>query len=130
MENQGIASSHPGSSLIAGLAGVARNSVGLLLSRIELAALELAEVRNHVLALILVFVLGVVAAWFAIAFWAALVVFLAWDILGWKILLIVAAVFTAAAVALFFYARAMVRQEKLSLPATMAELRVDRDALL
>lgn len=130
MENQGITSHHPGSSLIAGLAGVARNSFGLLLSRIELAALELAEVRNHLLELVLIFALGMVAVLFAVAFWTGLLVFLAWEALGWTILLIVAGAYTAIALGLFFYARHLVRQGKLALPATMAELRVDRDALL
>jgi uncharacterized membrane protein YqjE len=39
---------------------VVRNAIGLLLNRLELAALELAEVRDHLLKLVLVFALAVV----------------------------------------------------------------------
>jgi uncharacterized membrane protein YqjE len=119
-----------GSGLIGSLAGVARNSFGLLLSRLELAALELSEVRNHMLQLFVVFTLAIVAVLFAIAYASVLVVFLSWDALGWKILLIMMLGFLALAAGLGLYARALFRQDKLSLPATMAELKADRDMLL
>ena len=38
--------------LIASLGNIARNSMGLLLTRLELAALELSQVRNHLLQLV------------------------------------------------------------------------------
>ncbi|MGH8807188.1 MAG: phage holin family protein [Noviherbaspirillum sp.] len=116
--------------LIAGLAGIAKNAFGLLVSRIELAALELGEVRDHLARLLLVGALGVVALLFALGCWTALVVVLAWDTLGWKILLLVASVYTLLAIGILLYARAMLGQGKLSMPATMTELRNDRDALL
>jgi uncharacterized membrane protein YqjE len=119
-----------GSGLIGSLAGVARNTFGLVLSRLELAALELSEVRNHVLQLFVVFTLAIVAALFAIAYASVLVVFLSWDALGWKILLIMMLGFLVLAAGLGLYARALFRQDKLSLPATMAELKADRDMLL
>ena len=50
--------------------------------------------------------------------------------LGWKILLIMAAVFSLITIALLLYVRTLLKQGKLSLAATMAELRQDRDALL
>lgn len=103
---------------------------GLLLNRIELAALELSEVRTNFLKLALIFGLGIVVVWFAIGCWSAVVVMLSWDTLGWKILAIIAAVFTGLAVWLFSYARALLDRGKLSMPVTMAELRSDGDALL
>jgi uncharacterized membrane protein YqjE len=124
------ASSHQGPGLIASIAGLARNAVGLMLSRLELASIELSEVRNHLLQLVVIFALAMVAGLFAIAYGSVLVVFLAWDSLGWKILLIMTAVFVLLAVGLVMYARAMLRQGKLSLPATMAELKADRDMLI
>ena len=124
------ASSHQGPGLIASIAGLARNAVGLMLSRLELASIELSEVRNHLLQLVVIFALAMVAGLFAIAYGSVLVVFLAWDSLGWKILLIMTAVFLLLAVGLVMYARAMLRQGKLSLPATMAELKADRDMLM
>jgi uncharacterized membrane protein YqjE len=50
--------------------------------------------------------------------------------LGWKILLILAAFFTLAAIGMGLYVRAILRQGRIGLPATMNELRQDRDALL
>lgn len=116
--------------LIASLGAVTKNAFGLILSRIELAAVELADARNHALQLLVVFALAVMASWFAIAYGTATIVYLAWDALGWKILLIMAAVFGFATLGLVWYAVAMIKQGKLSLPATMAELKSDRDMLL
>ena len=121
-------STRPG--LISGIAGLAKNTFGLLMSRIELAALELAEIRTNVLKLAALFALGVVFAWFAIAYWTVLIVYLSWPALGWKILLIIAVVSTLFAVGILFYIQFLVRQGKLSMPATMEELRKDHDAFL
>ncbi|KAB8042849.1 phage holin family protein [Janthinobacterium aquaticum] len=124
------ASSHQGPGLIASIAGLAKNAVGLVLSRLELASIELSEVRNHLVQLVVMFALAMVAGLFAIAYASVTVVFLAWDSLGWKILLIMTGVFALLALGLVLYARAMLRQGKLSLPATMAELKADRDMLM
>lgn len=115
---------------MAGLGGIARNFFGLLVSRVELAALELAAVRTQLLKLFLVAALGILTAWFALAFWSVLVVYLSWDALGWKILLILAAGFTLVTLAIGWYVRSLVTQGGLSMPATLAELARDRDALL
>jgi uncharacterized membrane protein YqjE len=116
--------------LIAALAAVARNSLRLLLSRVELAALELSELRNHLAQLVMVYALLVLAAWFAIAFACATLIYLAWTAIGWLILLILAGGFALLALGLWWYARQLLRQGTLSLPVTMAELKADRDALL
>jgi uncharacterized membrane protein YqjE len=116
--------------LIGSVAGVAKNSLRLLLARIELAACELSEVRNHLVQLSVLFALAILAAWFAIAFGTATLIYLAWEALGWKILLILTAVFVVAAVGLILYMASVIRQGKLALPATMAELKADRDMLL
>jgi uncharacterized membrane protein YqjE len=124
----GSVAQNPG--LLAGLSSIVRNAFGLFFNRIELAALELAEVRTTVMKLSVVFALVVIAAWFALAYWSVLVVVLTWDSLGWKILLIMALFFTLAIVGLLMYVRSALQQEKLSLRETMNELRKDRDALL
>jgi uncharacterized membrane protein YqjE len=116
--------------LVAGLAGIAKNMFGLLVSRIELAALELGEIRSNIARLLLIGTLGIVALWFAIACWTALIVVLAWEAMGWKILLLVAVMFSALAFGILQYARRLLQGDKLSMPATLAELRNDRDALL
>jgi uncharacterized membrane protein YqjE len=128
MDKHAVSEEAPG--LISSLAGVARNTFGLILSRVELASLELSEVRNHLLQLTVVFALALVAGLFAIAYGSVMVVFLAWDALGWKILLIMTLAFLCVAAGLMLYARALLRQDKLTLPVTMAELKADRDMLL
>lgn len=115
--------------ILAGLAGMGRNLLGLLLCRVELAALELADVRAVLLKLAVLFAAGVLTALFALACWTGLVVMLAWDSLGWKILAIVAGFYTLLTLGIVMYARALIRDDRLSLPLTMAELRSDRDAL-
>ncbi|MTW03286.1 phage holin family protein [Pseudoduganella ginsengisoli] len=122
------APSHPG--LIASLAAVARNTGRLMLSRLELAALELSEARNHLVELAVVFALALLAGWFAIAFTTATIIFLCWEAMGWKILLVLAVAFLLITIGFIMSARSMLRQGKLSLPATMAELKADREMLL
>lgn len=117
------------SGLLGSVAELARNSFGLLMSRIELAALELAEVRANALKLAVLFALGTIIALFAIGYWTVLIAYLSWPVLGWKILLILAIACTVIAIGIFFYLKSLIRQGKLSMPATMEELRNDHDAL-
>ncbi len=116
--------------VIASLAAVTRNGLGLLLARLELAALELSEVRNNLLKLLVVTALALLAGCFFLAYGSVTIVYLAWEALGWKILLIMTALFGVLMLALAWYARSILLQGKLSLPATMAELKSDRDMLL
>ncbi len=118
------------SSLMSGLADMAKNFFALFVSRVELAAVELGEFRSNLLKLLLFSAFGLIAAVFALVFWSGLLVFLTWDYLGPKILLIIAAVFTVVALALFLKIKSMLAAGLLSMPATLAELRNDRDALL
>ena len=129
METRQLSAFDSAPHLLSGMARLARNMFGLLLNRIELAALELSEVRANFLKLALIFALGIVVAWFAIAYWSVLLVMLTWDALGWKIVAIIAALFTGLAAWLFSHARTMLSEGKLSMPVTMSELRNDGDAL-
>jgi uncharacterized membrane protein YqjE len=128
MDNTSAAVHGPG--LIGGLTGLAKNIFGLMVSRVELAALELSEVRNHVMALMAVFALAILCCWFAIAYGTALIVALSWESMGWRILLVMFLVFVVVTVALAFKARAMLKQGKLAFPETMNELKNDREMLL
>lgn len=116
--------------LIAGLAGVAKNGVALFLSRLELAALELSEMRNHLLKLLWVMALAIMALWFALAYGTVVLVYLTWDQLGWNVLWILTLGFFSLAAVLLFYAQGLLRQHKLALPSTMAEIKSDREFLL
>jgi uncharacterized membrane protein YqjE len=119
-----------GPGLVGGLTGLVKNIFGLLVSRLELAALELSEVRNHVMSLLAVFALAIICCWFAVAYGTALIVALSWEALGWKILLVMFLVFVAGTVALALKAKAMLKEGKLAFPETMNELKNDRDMLL
>lgn len=119
-----------GAGLMGSMTGLAKNIFGLFVARVELAALELSEVRNHVLALLAVFALAVICSWFAIAFGSAIIVALAWESMGWKILLVMFLVFVGATVLLGLKARAMLKEGKLAFPETMSELKNDREMLL
>ncbi|MYM83295.1 phage holin family protein [Duganella sp. FT50W] len=116
--------------LIASLGLVTRNALALLLNRLELAALELAQVRNHLLQLVVVFALAVLLGGFALIYASITIVYLAWAVIGWVILPIITVVFLLVTIGLILYARAMLRSGKLTLPATMAELKSDRDMLV
>ena len=130
MDHQQAGPGSPAPGLIAGLGGLAKNMLGLLVSRIELAALELGEVRDNLAKFLFIGALGIVAVLFALGCWTALLVVLTWESMGWKILLIAAVVYSLLALGILIYARALVMHDKLSMPATLAELRNDRDALL
>jgi uncharacterized membrane protein YqjE len=119
-----------GPGLMGGLTGLAKNVFGLVVSRVELAALELSEVRNHVLELLVVFSLAVLCAMFALAYGSATIVALAWESMGWKILLLMFAVFIAVTIGLVLKAKAMLKENRLAFPETMNELKNDRDMLL
>jgi len=119
-----------GPGLMGGISGLAKNLFGLIVSRVELAALELSEVRNHLIQLVAVFAGAILAVWFAIAYGTATIVALAWDAMGWKILLVLFLVFLVVTVVLVMRGLAMLKQGKLAFPETMNELRNDRDALL
>ena len=60
----------------------------------------------------------------------ATIVALAWDEMGWKILLIMFVVFLIITGILVGKGLALLKQNKLGLPATMKELKNDRDMLL
>jgi uncharacterized membrane protein YqjE len=121
------AAQHP--NLLAGLTRAGKNLLGLAFNRMELAAFELAEVRVQLLKLIVIGSLALMAAGFAVAYWSVLVVLLNWDALGWRILAILAGFFSIVALALALLVRNLLKESP-AMPATVGELRKDRDALL
>jgi uncharacterized membrane protein YqjE len=120
----------PHVGLVAGVAALATNFLGLFLSRIELAALELAEARSALIRMALVGAVGLLAMWFAIACGVMLIVVLAWPYIGWGVLLILAVLFVVGAIVAFQHLQRSIARGALGMPATMSELRKDRDDLL
>ena len=119
-----------GPGLMGGISGLAKNLFGLIVSRLELAALEMSEVRQHLIELVAIFAGAVLAVWFALAYGTATIVMLAWDSWGWKILLVMFLVFLVITAVLVMRGLALLKQGKLAFPETMRELRNDRDALM
>jgi uncharacterized membrane protein YqjE len=128
MDNNETVVHSPG--LMGGITGLAKNLFGLVVSRVELAALELSEVRNHVIELVVIFAMAALATWFALAYGTATIVALAWEEMGWKILLVMFVVFTVITLILVMKGLSLLKQGKLAFPETMKELRNDRDMLL
>ncbi|MFL6632107.1 Uncharacterized membrane protein YqjE [Massilia sp. PDC64] len=128
MDNNETVVHSPG--LMGGITGLAKNLFGLVVSRVELAALELSEVRNHVIELVAIFAMAALATWFALAYGTATIVALAWDEMGWKILLVMFVVFAVITLILVMKGLSLLKQGKLAFPETMKELRNDRDMLL
>jgi uncharacterized membrane protein YqjE len=128
MDNNETVVHSPG--LMGGITGLAKNLFGLVVSRLELAALELSEVRNHVIELVAIFALAALATWFALAYGTATIVALAWDEMGWKILLVMFVVFAVITLILVMKGLSLLKQGKLAFPETMKELRNDRDMLM
>lgn len=128
MDNNETVVHSPG--LMGGITGLAKNLFGLVVSRVELAALELTEVRNHVIELVAIFALAALATWFALAYGTATIVALAWEEMGWKILLVMFAVFAVLTLILVMKGLSLLKQGKLAFPETMKELRNDRDMLM
>lgn len=115
--------------LMGGISSLGKSLFGLMVSRVELAALELSEVRNHVIELVAVFAVAALSVWFAIAYGTAMVVALAWDAMGWKILLIMFVIFLLVTAVLVAKGLSLLKQNKLGFPETMKELKNDRDML-
>ncbi|MDY0961882.1 MULTISPECIES: phage holin family protein [Massilia] len=128
MDKQEAIVHNPG--VISGISSLFKSLFGLAVSRVELAALELSEIRNHVIELLAIFAAAVLAVWFAIAFGAMTVVALAWESMGWTILLIMFAVFALITAVLVTKGLALLKQNKLAFPATMKELKNDREMLM
>jgi uncharacterized membrane protein YqjE len=128
MDNNETVVHSPG--LLGGITGLAKNLFGLVVSRLELAALELTEVRNHVIELVAIFAMAALATWFALAYGTATIVALAWEEMGWKILLVMFAVFAVLTLILVLKGLSLLKQGKLAFPETMKELRNDRDMLM
>jgi len=116
--------------LVAGISSLFKSIFGLAVSRVELAALELTEVRNHVIELLAIFAAALLAVCFAVAYGTVTIVALAWDSMGWTILLVMFAVFALITAVLVAKGLALLRQNKLAFPATMKELKNDREMLL
>ncbi|MFM7483247.1 MAG: phage holin family protein [Burkholderiaceae bacterium] len=124
------ASAVPPGGGLASTAGAAMTSVLKLIGvRLSMAVLELGAARNAVFRVLLLAALAVLAAAFALLSVSAMIVALAWDALGWRILLLLCLAYLVLAIAMLLKARNIILSGQIGLPMTLAELQKDREAL-
>jgi uncharacterized membrane protein YqjE len=129
MNNPGAAQTPQDSGVLSRLSAVLDAVSALFKSRIELAALEMAEMRAALSEMLVFGAVAMLGVWFALIFWSALLVVLAWPLLGWKILLILAMVFSVVGIVGLLRMRNLLSRLDF-LPSTRAEVRKDFDILL
>jgi uncharacterized membrane protein YqjE len=107
-----------------------QNIIGLIAARLSLAALELSEARDAALLVIALALGAFMAASFAVIALSALLVVLTWDAMGWRIVLILTLAYAGIAAVLVRQIRRIIDEGRLGLPATVAELKHDSEALM
>lgn len=115
--------------IIQAVTGLVRNFVSLVFNRMELAMLELSDLGTSIARLLVLVGVMIVLLWFAVASWAGLIVYLAWQGWGWQVLVLLGVLFTVLAAGLGWYIVRYVKSGRLSMPLTTQELRKDRAAL-
>ena len=105
------------------------HAAGLLRARISLALIELGEARDALLLLVLLAIAALMMTGLALIAVSALIILLLWDSFGAWTFLLLASVYALLAWGLLRSAIQLLRQGRLGLPQTLAELRQDRDAL-
>jgi uncharacterized membrane protein YqjE len=125
------ASAEPPASGLASSVGTMITSVLKLVGvRLSMAVMELADARDAVLRVLLLGALAVLAAAFALLSLSAMIVALAWDAMGWRILLILFLAYLLLTLGMLWKARSIIASGQIGLPTTLAELEKDRAALL
>ena len=120
----------PGSGLASNVGTLIASVLKLIGVRLSMAVMELADVRDAVLRVLLLGALAVLAAAFALLSLSAMIVALAWDAMGWRILLILFLAYLLLAIGMLWKARSIIASGQIGLPTTLAELEKDRAALL
>jgi len=120
----------PGGGLASNVSTMIASVLKLIGVRLSMAVMELADARDAVLRVLLLGALAVLAAAFALLSLSAMIVALAWDAMGWRILLILFLAYLLLAVSMLWKARSIIASGQIGLPTTLAELEKDRAALL
>jgi uncharacterized membrane protein YqjE len=125
------ASAEPPASGLASNIGTMITSVLKLIGvRLSMAVMELADARDAVLRVLLLGALAVLAAAFALLSLSAMIIALAWDAMGWRILLILFLAYLLLTLGMLWKARSIIASGQIGFPTTLAELEKDRAALL
>ncbi len=111
------------------LKSLLQHAAGLLGARLSLALLEIGEARDAFITVLVLAIAALVTASLTLIAVSALIIVLAWDAMGWWVILFLAMVYAGLSWLLWRAARSIILAGRLGLPQTMAELRQDRDAL-
>lgn len=120
----------PGGGLASNVGTMIASVLKLIGVRLSMAVMELADARDAVLRVLLLGALAVLAAAFALLSLSAMIVALAWDAMGWRILLILFLAYLLLAIGMLWKAHSIIASGQVGLPTTLAELEKDRAALL
>jgi uncharacterized membrane protein YqjE len=94
-----------------------------------MAAVEFSDARDAFLRMLLLGVFALIASAFALLSISGMIVALAWEALGWRILMIMFLVYFLLTMIFLWRARAIIASGKIGLPVTLAEMKKDRAAL-
>jgi len=97
--------------------------------RFSMATVEFADARDAFLQVLLLGAFALLASAFALLSISGIIVVLAWEALGWHILMILFLTYLLLAMILLWRARGIIASGKIGLPVTLAELKKDRGAL-
>ncbi len=111
------------------LKSLLQHAAGLLGARLSLALLEIGEARDAFITVFVLAIAALVTASLTLIAASALIIVLAWDAMGWWVILFLTIVYAGLSWLLWRAARSIILEGRLGLPQTMAELRQDRDAL-
>lgn len=94
-----------------------------------MAMMEFSDARDAFLRVLLFSAVALIASAFAILSLSAMIVAVAWDALGWRILFILFLGYVVLAIGMLWTARSIIASGQIGLPVTLAELKKDRAAL-
>lgn len=106
------------------------HAAGLLQARVSLALLELGEARDAFITVFVLAIAALVMSSLALIALSALIIMLLWETMGAWIIVMLTLLYALLGGLLLRSAVQMIRDGRLGLPHTMAELRQDRDTLL
>lgn len=116
--------------------GLASNAMTVIKSvlklagvRFSMATVEFADARDAFLRVLLLGVFALLALGFAFLSVSGVIVVLAWEALGWRILMILFFVYLLLTMILLWRARGIIASGKIGLPVTLTEMKKDRAAL-
>ena len=108
---------------------VIKSALRLAGVRFSMATIELAEARDTFLRVVLLGMLALITLVFALLSLSGLIVVLAWETLGWRILMILFLAYLLLTLVVLWRARGVIATGKLGLPVTFAEMKKDRAVL-